>query len=224
VSERLLFREKETPLVVTQIGDKTVSLDGFGFPTAFFPKDLLEGQSVRVTITIESPHTRSDWSRAYTKQGVSDLSVYRHLTSAGASINDCHRLHYLQMASEKIAKGYQFRYTNKSIEALSSSHAGLPEFINSYCQSAAMKSRYAGRTAQLETIRNDLYRLGTELEHLAPAIERQRSPTNVEYPWSNGVTLTVPCDHAFPVMRSYGRDTWSLFEQMLDNAATDLLR
>ena len=224
MSDRFFLGEKSTSLVVKQIGDKTTTLDGLELPTALLPKAITEGQSVRVTITIESPHTRNEWSHAYAKQGASDLKVYRLLATSGAGISECHRLHYLQMAGEKIGKAYQFRHTSKSIEALSSKHVALADFIKLYCLSGAMKKRYAGRDAQLASIRQELNGLATEIEKLAPAVDRQQSPTNVEYPWTNGVALTIPCDHEFPLMQSHGRDIWTLFAKTLDDAATDLLR
>jgi hypothetical protein len=43
------------------------------------------------------------WREAFRQQALSDYAVFRHLTRV-ADIPVCHRLHYLQMATEKLAK------------------------------------------------------------------------------------------------------------------------
>jgi len=224
--DRLRLGERITSLVVRQIGDKSATLEapGFELPSVLLPESVTEGHSIRLTITIESPHTRNDWSRAYAKQGASDLSVYKFLSAPGANISDCHRLHYLQMAGEKVAKAYQFRHTQKRLEDLLSNHVALPEFINLYCQSGAMKAKYAGREEQLGVDRRDLRHLAQEIEKLAPAVDRLRSPMNAEYPWTNGVALVVPTEHAYPLVQSFSPRVWQLFTQTLDDAAAQLTR
>lgn len=42
----------------------------------------------------------------------------------------CHQLHYLQMASEKVAKAYRFRDTSTSPEKLLCEHVGLTRPAN----------------------------------------------------------------------------------------------
>lgn len=44
--------------------------------------------------------TDREWARAYALQALSDLEVRDRLAVAGAE--KCHRLHYLQMAAEKV--------------------------------------------------------------------------------------------------------------------------
>ncbi|MGA6980922.1 MAG: hypothetical protein WCC95_04355 [Candidatus Sulfotelmatobacter sp.] len=50
------------------------------------------------------PATDQDWARAYAKQALSDLDAREKLESAG--VHKCHRLHFLQMAAEKLCKAY----------------------------------------------------------------------------------------------------------------------
>jgi hypothetical protein len=49
---------------------------------------------------------------AYLQQGRSDFDIYKKLVD----VPECHRLHYLQMACEKIAKAYRLRDTQTSLE------------------------------------------------------------------------------------------------------------
>src|ERR1700685_2243805 len=50
------------------------------------------------------PATDRDWAKAYAKQALSDLDAREKLESTGA--HKCHRLHFLQMAAEKLCKAY----------------------------------------------------------------------------------------------------------------------
>lgn len=54
--------------------------------------------------------TRILWARAYARQARSDRDIYEILVKQGAP--RCHQVHYLQMAAEKVAKGYRFRDTS----------------------------------------------------------------------------------------------------------------
>ncbi len=47
----------------------------------------------------------NEWKKAFAKQSKSDLKVYE-LLCRNPDIDTCHRLHYLQMHLEKIAKSY----------------------------------------------------------------------------------------------------------------------
>jgi len=44
------------------------------------------------------------WSEAFLAQAKSDWQIYEHLEKT--SFSKCHALHYLQMATEKLAKAY----------------------------------------------------------------------------------------------------------------------
>jgi hypothetical protein len=50
------------------------------------------------------PATDQDWASAYAKQALSDLDAREKLETTGA--HKCHRLHFLQMAAEKLCKAY----------------------------------------------------------------------------------------------------------------------
>lgn len=224
--DRKRGQERSVPVVVKQIRDDVVQLGApdFELPSDLLPRNLKVGQALRVTISvaIESPHTRDEWSRAYAKQGASDLSTYQVLRER--QVHPCHWLHYLQMASEKIAKAHQFRHTYKDIESLLTQHQGLIEFINTYYRSPEMKARFAGREEQLRSMQRDLTAFAAELQKLAPAVDREKSPSNAEYPWSNGVTLTVPCEHTYAMSASFSQDVRRRFVQTLKEASQDLLR
>ena len=44
------------------------------------------------------------WREAFLRQAESDYRIFRDLNHSQASVPVCHQLHYLQMATEKLAK------------------------------------------------------------------------------------------------------------------------
>jgi hypothetical protein len=38
-----------------------------------------------------------------------------------------------------------------------------------------------------------------KIEQLAPAVDDENVPENVEYPWATSGSLEVPCKHRFPI-------------------------
>jgi hypothetical protein len=56
----------------------------------------------------------------------------------------CHRLHYLQMACEKLAKAYRLRDTKAAVDDLVSRHAGFAKFIGPFF-APVLKNGYRGK-------------------------------------------------------------------------------
>lgn len=83
----------------------------------------------------EPSPTRSAWAEGYALQSRSDFTVYRVLGEASGRIDECHRLHYLQMACEKIAKAYRLRDTNATLDSALYSHPGFTKFVNQFLSS-----------------------------------------------------------------------------------------
>ena len=144
------------------------------------------------------PSIREEWAAAYAKQSKSDYLVYEEIISASPEVEECHRLHYLQMACEKIAKAYRFRDTETSIEDLTTEHVAFSKFIENFLGCAEIKARWRGQEEKLSQIRRLARLLAREIEKLAPAVDRERSPQNAEYPWADGERIIVPCEYSYP--------------------------
>jgi hypothetical protein len=140
--------------------------------------------------------TRIKWALAYARQARSDWNTYDLLVEEGAP--RCHQVHYLQMAAEKIAKGYRFRDTSTSPEQLLRHHVGFTKFMNALLKSDHVKKMYAGKSAQLTQVSKHCHQLALEIEKLAPAVDSGKRPANPEYPWEQGQTIIAPCDYDFP--------------------------
>lgn len=141
--------------------------------------------------------SRSEWADAFHAQARSDWAVYEQL--GVASLPACHRLHYLQMACEKLAKAYRLRGTEADEEELRKHHVGFVSSINTWMRSPAIRERYPGREAQREKVARQVAAVARLIEGLAPAADRGNTPEDVEYPWRDGARVVVPCNFTFPV-------------------------
>lgn len=140
--------------------------------------------------------SREVWAAAFAKQARSDWAVYQRLTAAGEA--DCHSLHYLQMACEKIAKAYRIRDLDADIDELMRHHVGFARFVRAFLLSPALRQDFQGQAARLQAIVADASKLAREIERLAPAVDREGRLDNAEYPWPAGDDVIVPCDYDFP--------------------------
>lgn len=108
-----------------------------------------------------------------------------------------HVLHYLQMATEKLAKAYRFRDTGAKEEELRSSHVGFERFLRLFLGSAEVVRRYAGRNAQYLRVRKECCHIARAIEQLTPSVDAETNPANTEHPWADGERVVAPVDHAF---------------------------
>ncbi len=135
------------------------------------------------------------WKEAFFKQAQSDFTMMLNLEEQPGS-NFCHRLHYLQMASEKLAKSYLCN----GLEPPQFVHQALVRFIR--YESIHAKLRWLLprlSAAQYRLAMKELLPIAERIEALAP--ERDASRPNPEYPWlfpgATPDSVTVPAEYAF---------------------------
>ena len=152
--------------------------------------------------------------QAFLRQARSDWDMYRSLTGRSASGGGkalawlrrklrlppsprdwqakpvCHSLHYLQMATEKLAKAY--------FTALPKRHFGLMKLLTALPTNArAVTPLGFGGLADLDAWATSVASVGDAVEKLAPACAGVGP--NPEYPWPPGAETTAPVDHTFQV-------------------------
>ena len=89
---------------------------------------------------------RRAFAEAFIAQARSDWRVYRILAERD-EVPSCHRLHYLQMVCEKLAKAYRLRDTKSPIDELVSKHSGFSKFVGPF---AARMSNCEGSSSAPE--------------------------------------------------------------------------
>ena len=141
-----------------------------------------------------------DWHTGYLRQAISDYTIFKVLESV-PDTPLCHRLHYLQMATEKLAKGFltppnggAFEYTHKVFKAFLSvalSNQAIRSQVGMTNQYAAYRSYLREMTPLAETIQN-----------LSPEGDDHPNP---EYPWQDTQGNVIsPLDYPFAGLDTRG--------------------
>jgi hypothetical protein len=106
-----------------------------------------------------------DWARSYAKQALSDLRVREALVRADTEKR--HRLHFLQMAAEKVCKAYLTK-TNGH-DKLRKSHAYVARNLPIIARHFYTEVNDKNQMPQWEI--SEIRRLAHEIEVLAPACD-----------------------------------------------------
>jgi hypothetical protein len=165
---------------------------------------------------------RRAFAAAFAAQGRSDWAVYKHLSAlTKPSFPQCHALHCLQMATEKIAKAYRIRDTPADVDELARHHTGFVEFVNAFFRCQTIRDEFRGQDAALQTLQRNATALAREIEKLAPATDRLASPENAEYPWERDEAIVTPCLFGFPnltmLRQASGRAVMNLVERAFND-------
>ena len=165
--------------------------------------------------------TKSD---AFLAQAQSDLRVFSILIEMNReSVSECHVLHYLQMASEKLAKAILIR-NNIEVNKSHVSPSKLPGRLKN--RNLASSLGYKNFRAYMAFLKR-ITPLMQDIEKLNPAVaSANENMPNVEYPWFgrdnqlNDAWL-VPANHDFGIvkkLKSQGsaRQLLVLFRLLID--------
>jgi len=137
----------------------------------------------------------NDAQRLWWRQAQSDHKIFVQLRRAGA--HECHLLHYLQMATEKLSKAYLWR----SGHAPPKSHSGFVRFLKALLSRRPAELEWVAkvfgfaRAADLDKWMSSVQTLAYSLQNIAPA--EARNGPNPEYPWPYEAPVHCPADHAF---------------------------
>lgn len=142
-----------------------------------------------------------EWSRAFLLQAKSDWAMYLHLC-AQTDVPRCHILHYLQMATEKLAKTYLYDPAQGR-----KVHRAFALYFQMLRKEGHLKSRVQATMRRMDdkqyaAFLRDLRGLAESTEKLAPA-EAGDGP-NPEYPWemrspSGDMFVESPVNYLFPI-------------------------
>lgn len=142
--------------------------------------------------------TRQEWARGYARQAHADFTLFQLLESLSNTnrVEPCHKLHFLQMACEKLVKAHLCG-EGSDPSALQSSHAYVAGTLPIVLRQTAASLSFTGRRAQW--VLQHAKQLAHEIELLAPSVKRGGGrPDNCEYPWEDQHgTLHVPVDWTF---------------------------
>jgi hypothetical protein len=134
------------------------------------------------------------WRECFRRQAKSDYELFKELNKTGKPV--CHQMHYLQMATEKIAKA--FLSSNNNIRP-KFSHSALTRFmkISKGRPDIRRKLSFGNDMNAFVSYIDSIIPFAEHIENLAPA-GGNGERINPEYPWQdpNGDVVS-PLDNNF---------------------------
>lgn len=136
------------------------------------------------------------WREAFFRQARSDFEMFRELNRPGRPL--CHKLRYLQMAMEKLAKAFLCsrtegppKRTHFALTRFLQLSKGMPQLRR---EPGCPETNYRACVAYIDS----LVPTARRIEALAPATASPEG-VNVEYPWQTDAGDVVsPVDCRFP--------------------------
>ena len=157
------------------------------------------------------------WHEAYLAQARSEEGIRKQLTAA--RVEYCHRLHYLQMVSEKLAKATLTPIG--SPRPAPTTHTAFVRMLQVIKGRRDIRRQLGFTDATLfKNYIDSLLDLAAKIQALSPDLAGLTQP-NPEYPWEDPLTHAVqaPVDYDFPLFDT--RDPKML---KIDRLISDLLR
>jgi hypothetical protein len=137
------------------------------------------------------------WQLAFLKQARADWEAYQRIDDP--TWPSCHRLHFLQMAAEKLGKALLVA-GDMSLERITHTHAAFVKFMRVARKNHNLQKELGMTYSQITAHFNRLLPMAYEIEVLAPTLA-QDGP-NPEYPWRDkSGHILVPVDYSFPQMK-----------------------
>ncbi len=146
-----------------------------------------------------------DWRTALFEQAHSDYEILQLLSRENAAF--CHQLHYLQMATEKLAKGFS---TPPGGPQPPKVHRAFVGFLRLARSNRQLRQACNCGPGQIEAYIASLLPLARLIEDLAPA--NAGEGPNAEYPWQEPGTVVAPVSHHFPEFRFTGRNMLNMLK------------
>jgi hypothetical protein len=173
--------------------------------------------------------TVKEWSSAYACQAKADFMTYQALegmrseAAHGWSIPVCHKLQFLQMACEKLAKAHLCT-RGTAPASLQGSHAYISKTLPVVIRQEMIALNFRGKSAKsLATIANHI---AQEIEVLAPSVRRgAQRPDNCEYPWEDAdgcihAPLSWTFSSAQLIAQPAGRSVLKLVQSAIERLMT----
>jgi hypothetical protein len=141
--------------------------------------------------------TRHNWNIAFAKQGLADFEIWELLEGNPVplpkeyTVPPCQKLHFLQMACEKLCKSHLIEISSVEPEKHQDSHGYTAKNLTmivrqelSYLSNPPTNGSYLLSQCQP---------LAREIELLHPSMDKGgKRRDNCEYPWVHGGVLRVP--------------------------------
>ncbi|MGQ9625938.1 MAG: hypothetical protein ACUVV0_03420 [Anaerolineae bacterium] len=156
------------------------------------------------------------WSDAYLEQARSDWDAFEVICTS--PLPDCHKLHYLQMATEKLGKALLLA-GGTDLDVVRGTHRAFTRFLQIAARNHGLQRELNMTGPQLQAHIQQLLPIAYDIERLAPALAG--GGPNAEYPWeAPSGTVNTPVSYGFPVSSTLklpkGRNLLKLIKTTLE--------
>ena len=133
-----------------------------------------------------------DWRTAYLQQARSDYELLLRLLQDN-DVPLCHQLHYLQMTTEKLAKGF---FARPGGPRPPKTHDAFARFVKKYARldPTLQQACGIGNMSQYAEYLEGLREIAQKIENLSPEGDDHPNP---EYPWEQGGGILLPLTYPF---------------------------
>lgn len=131
------------------------------------------------------------WNTAFLRQAEADYRLFIRLLNDPAAAQ-CHIVHALQMATEKLAKAL----LASDQQPPPRMHTAFTNFVRFCGADVRLMRRLKMRSGAYRAFVRSLLPIALEIERLAPSGAGLNQP-NAEYPWATADAVIAPVDHRF---------------------------
>ena len=151
---------------------------------------------------------------AFYRQSNSDWRLFAELRNRSAR-EGCHELHYLQMATEKLAKAFLWGTRTPPRQT----HVSLVQFLRRIASSRRVRDALQfARQEQLAAWVQAVLPLAYAIERSAPDLAGDGP--NPEYPWPRDMPETAPVDYDFPAVHELATARGRQFVELIGRLMT----
>jgi hypothetical protein len=136
------------------------------------------------------------WRDAFFSQAWSDYTVFEEMSRSAHP--RCHMLHYLQMTTEKLAKGFLCDFSGEDAPA-KKTHIAFSKFLRISKSKGSLHELlgYERNSPRYRDYVDSVIPLAKKIEHLAP-VGADENKMNPEYPWiHNDGSVRYPAGYDF---------------------------
>lgn len=142
--------------------------------------------------------TPQNWGVAYAKQALEDFQSWNEL-QGNPKIAPSQKLHFLQMACEKLCKAHLCKRKGADPGKLQSSHSYIAKNLDIIVREQLSLLTTSAKQARF--LITHCRHMAREIELLHPSVDDGgQRPDNCEYPWEQGGQLYVPAVWSFPAL------------------------
>ena len=158
-------------------------------------------------------------------RGASKYDVLRRLLAQQPEVPECQRLHFLQMACEKLVKAHLFAMGGHNPDLLRKTHAVIRKHLKRIVAHTLNRLEPDGRRDRHRTLIQFSNRLASEIEWLSPTCDDDgRRPSNTEYPWEENGELRIPMSYHFTLADQRQAPGFRSIAKLIHEAIQDLVR